>query len=228
MPDDRKPAAKQIAEQNAAAVDRLPFADERDIEDARRGFVAPLDPDLIENADGATVWDIGSYDFLAGDPPDSVHPSLWRQSRLTAIQGLFEIAPRFYALRGFDLSNMEIIEGDDGIIVVDPLISVETAAAGLALYREHRGDRPVTAVIYNHSHVDHFGGVRGVVSEEEVSSGRVPIIAPADFLEHAISENVFAGTAMARRAAYMFGAMLDRDPRGQVGCGLGMTRKSVV
>lgn len=223
MSEDRKPAGALVAEQHAAALAQLPFADRGDFEDARRGLVAGLDSGAIEDPDGTVVWDLGSYDFLDGAPPDSVHPSLWRQSQLAAIGGLFEIAPGFYSLRGFDLSNMEIIEGEDGIIVVDPLISVETAVAALALYRKHRGDRPVTAVVYNHSHVDHFGGVRGVVSEDDVSSGRVPIIAPVGFLEHAISENVFAGTAMARRAAYMYGAMLDRDPRGQVGCGLGMT-----
>lgn len=223
MSDDRKPVAEPIARRHATALDQLPFTDRSDFEDARRGFVAAPDPGVIEGAEGAPVWDLGSYDFLDGGPPDSVHPSLWRQSQLAAIGGLFEIAPGFYSLRGFDLSNMEIIEGEEGIVVVDPLISVETAAAALALYRRHRGDRPVTAVVYNHSHVDHFGGVRGVLSEEDASSGRVPIIAPAGFLEHAISENVFAGTAMARRAAYMYGAMLDRDPRGQVGCGLGMT-----
>ena len=222
MSDNRKPAGALVAEQHAAALAQLPFADRGDFDDARRGLVAGLDS-AIEGPGGTVVWDLGSYDFLDGAPPDSVHPSLWRQSQLAAIGGLFEIAPGFYSLRGFDLSNMEIIEGEDGIIVVDPLISVETAVAALALYRKHRGDRPVTAVVYNHSHVDHFGGVRGVVSEDDVSSGRVPIIAPVGFLEHAISENVFAGTAMARRAAYMYGAMLDRDPRGQVGCGLGMT-----
>lgn len=222
MSEDRKPAGALVAEQHAAALAQLPFADRGDFDDARRGLVAGLDS-AIEGPGGTVVWDLGSYDFLDGAPPDSVHPSLWRQSQLAALGGLFEIAPGFYSLRGFDLSNMEIIEGEEGIIVVDPLISVETAAAALALYRKHRGDRPVTAVVYNHSHVDHFGGVRGVVSEDDVSSGRVPIIAPVGFLEHAISENVFAGTAMARRAAYMYGAMLDRDPRGQVGCGLGMT-----
>ena len=118
---------------------------------------------------------------------------------------------------------MEIVEGHDGIIVIDPLISIECAAAGLALYREHRGDRPVAAVVYTHSHVDHFGGVAGVVSAEDVDSGRVPILAPEGFLEHAVRENAFAGPAMARRAGYMYGAMLERGPREQVGCGLGLT-----
>ena len=196
---------------------------DQDFEDARRGFIAALDPGRIEAPDGRVVWDSDAYDFLAGDCPETATPSLWRQSRLTAIQGLFEIAPRFFQVRGLDLSNMEIVEGDDGIIVIDPLISIECAAAGLALYREHRGDRPVAAVVYTHSHVDHFGGVAGVVSAEDVDSGRVPILAPEGFLEHAVRENAFAGPAMARRAGYMYGAMLERGPREQVGCGLGLT-----
>ncbi len=196
---------------------------DQDFEDARRGFIAALDPGRIEAPDGRVVWDSDAYDFLAGDCPETATPSLWRQSRLTAIQGLFEIAPRFFQVRGLDLSNMEIVEGHDGIIVIDPLISIECAAAGLALYREHRGDRPVTAVVYTHSHVDHFGGVAGVVSAEDVDSGRVPILAPEGFLEHAVRENAFAGPAMARRAGYMYEAMLERGPREQVGCGLGLT-----
>ncbi len=178
---------------------------------------------MVENAQGRTVWDLRSYDFLDGEPPDTAHANLWRQSQLTRIAGLFELAPGFYQLRGFDLSNMHVVEGNEGIVVIDPLISAETAAAALALYREHRGGRPVTGLIYTHSHVDHFGGAKGVVSAEEVEAGRVPVLAPAGFLHHAVSENVFAGTAMGRRAGYMYGALLDRGPTGQVGSGLGQT-----
>jgi alkyl sulfatase BDS1-like metallo-beta-lactamase superfamily hydrolase len=196
---------------------------ERDFEEARRGLVAPFDPPLVEDERGRTVWDLRSYDFLDGEPPETAHPNLWRQSRLTRIAGLFELAPGFYQLRGFDLSNMHVVEGDEGIVVIDPLISTETAAAALALYREHRGERPVTGLIYTHSHVDHFGGARGVVSAEEVEAGRIPVLAPAGFLHHAVSENVFAGTAMGRRAGYMYGALLERGPAGQVGSGLGQT-----
>jgi alkyl sulfatase BDS1-like metallo-beta-lactamase superfamily hydrolase len=196
---------------------------ERDFDEARRGLVAPFDPPLVEDERGRVVWDLRSYDFLDGESPDTVHPSLWRQSRLTRIAGLFELAPGVYQLRGFDLSNMHVIEGDEGIVVIDPLISTETAAAALALYREHRGERPVTGLIYTHSHVDHFGGAKGVVSAEEVEGGRIPVLAPAGFLHHAVSENVFAGTAMGRRAGYMYGAPLPRGPRGQVGAGLGQT-----
>jgi alkyl sulfatase BDS1-like metallo-beta-lactamase superfamily hydrolase len=196
---------------------------EQDFEEARRGLIASFDPPVVEGADGRPVWDLRSYDFLDGEAPETVHPSLWRQGQLTRIAGLFELAPGFYQLRGFDLSNMHVIEGDEGIVVIDPLISAETAAAALALYREHRGDRPVTGLIYTHSHVDHFGGAKGVVSAEEVEAGEIPVLAPAGFLHHAVSENVFAGTAMGRRAGYMYGALLERGQRGQVGSGLGQT-----
>jgi alkyl sulfatase BDS1-like metallo-beta-lactamase superfamily hydrolase len=196
---------------------------ETDLEEARRGLIAPFDPPVVEDERGRTVWDLRSYDFLDGEPPDTANPNLWRQSQLTRIAGLFELAPGFYQLRGFDLSNMHVVEGEEGIVVIDPLVSAETAAAALALYREHRGDRPVTGLIYTHSHVDHFGGARGVVSAEEVEAGRIPVLAPAGFLHHAVSENVFAGTAMGRRAGYMYGALLERGPEGQVGSGLGQT-----
>jgi alkyl sulfatase BDS1-like metallo-beta-lactamase superfamily hydrolase len=196
---------------------------ERDFEEAQRGFVAKIDPPLIKDDAGRTVWDLRSYDFLEGEPPDSANPNLWRQSQLTRIAGLFELAPGFYQLRGFDLSNMHVVEGNDGVVVIDPLVSAETAAAALALYREHRGSRPVTGLIYTHSHVDHFGGARGVVSAGEIETGQIPVLAPVGFLHHAVSENVFAGTAMARRAGYMYGALLERGPAGQLGAGLGQT-----
>lgn len=169
------------------------------------------------------MWDNDSYAFLAGEAPDTVNPSLWRQSQLNAIQGLFEVVPGLYQVRGLDLSVMSFIEGERGVVVVDPLISEETAAAALGLYRAHRGERPVTGVLYTHSHADHFGGVRGVIDQTDVDSGEVPVIAPAGFAEHAVAENVFAGTAMSRRAGYMYGAVLDRGPLGQVGAGLGQT-----
>ncbi len=196
---------------------------DRDFEEARRGLIAPFEPARIEGAGGRTIWELESYEFLDAEPPPTANPSLWRQARLGRIAGLFELAPGYYQLRGFDLSNMHVVEGDEGIIVIDPLVSAETAAAALALYREQRGERPVTGLIYTHSHVDHFGGAKGVVSEEEVASRGIPIIAPAGFLHHAVSENVFAGTAMGRRAGYMFGAMLERGPEGQLGAGLGQT-----
>jgi len=195
----------------------------RDYEEARRGLVAPFDPPVVEDERGRTVWDLRPYEFLEGEPPATADPNLWRQAQLMRIAGLFELAPGLYQLRGFDLSNMHIVEGERGIVVIDPLISAETAAAALALYREQRGDRPVTGLIYTHSHVDHFGGARGVVSPEQVESGEVPVLAPAGFLHHAVSENVFAGVAMGRRAGYMYGVLLPRGPEGQLGAGLGQT-----
>lgn len=166
------------------------------------------------------VWDNDAYEFLNADCPDTAHPSLWRQGQLVARQGLFEVVPGIYQIRGFDISNMTVIEGDQGVIVIDPLVSTECAAAALALYRRNRGERPVTAVIYTHSHIDHFGGVRGVVTDD------VPIVAPEGFLEHAVAENVYAGTAMSRRAMFMFGPALDKGPAGQIGAGLGMTNST--
>ncbi|MEV0251615.1 alkyl sulfatase dimerization domain-containing protein [Nocardia sp. NPDC050712] len=209
------------ANQRAAAT--LPFDDTADFADADRGFLAALNPGVVRDATGKVVWDNDSYDFL-GDPcPHSVHPSLWRQSQLTVKQGLYEIAPGFYQIRGLDLSNMTLIEGDTGVVVIDPLVSTETAAAGLALYRAHRGNRPVTGLIYSHSHVDHFGGALGVTTSADALAGRCPVLAPAGLVEHAVAENVYAGTAMARRAAYMYGAALPRGPKGQVSAGLGQT-----
>ncbi|ORV84999.1 alkyl sulfatase [Mycobacterium interjectum] len=200
----------------------LPVDDTRDFDDADRGFIAALSPCVIKAADGRVVWDNDTYSFLGGTAPTSVHPSLWRQSTLAAKQGLYEVVPGIYQVRGFDISNVTFVEGDAGVIVIDPLISTEVAAAALALYRTHRGgDRPVVAVIYTHSHVDHFGGVLGVTSQADVDSGAVAVLAPDGFVEHAVQENVYAGPAMTRRATYMYGTLLDRGPLGQVGCGLG-------
>ncbi|MER6508826.1 alkyl sulfatase dimerization domain-containing protein [Nonomuraea sp. NPDC001636] len=194
----------------------LPFQDRTDFEQADRGFVARLTPGVVRTSGGEVVWDNDVYDFLTGDCPPTAHPSLWRQAQLCARQGLYEVTDGIYQVRGLDLSNMTLVEGDSGVIVIDPLVSAECAAAALGLYRDHRGDRPVTGVVYTHSHVDHFGGVRGV------TDGNVPIVAPAGFMEHAVAENVYAGNAMNRRALYMYGQLLPRSPEGQLGCGLGM------
>ncbi|OBH60046.1 alkyl sulfatase [Mycobacterium sp. E2479] len=200
----------------------LPFHDETDFADADRGFIAAESPCVITAADGRVVWDNDAYSFLAGPAPTSVHPSLWRQSTLAAKQGLYEVVPGIYQVRGFDISNITFVESDNGIIVIDPLVSTEVAAAALALYRTHRGgERPVVAVIYTHSHVDHFGGVLGVTSQADVDTGAVAVLAPEGFIEHAVQENVYAGPAMTRRATYMYGALLARGPMDQVGCGLG-------
>ncbi|MEY9950959.1 MBL fold metallo-hydrolase [Leifsonia sp. EB34] len=212
-----------IADANRALLDTLPFADTDDFADADRGFLGTLEDAVIRDADGNPVWDAAAYDFVDGDAPATVNPSLWRQSKLAAKHGLYEVVEGVYRARGFDLSVMSFVESDTGVIVVDPLISKETAAAALGLYRAHRGDRPVVAVIFTHSHIDHFGGVLGVVESADLEGRTVQIIAPEGFLGHAISENVYAGTAMGRRAGYMYGAALDKGPSGQVGAGLGQT-----
>ena len=218
---DTKPPTPVIESLNRGHGASLPFDDTRDFDDADRGFLGALQPCVITAPDGRVVWDNDLYDFLGGEAPPSVHPSLWRQSTLAAKQGLYEVVEGIYQVRGLDLSNITFVEGDTGIIVIDPLISTETAAAALALYRAHRGDRPVVAVIYTHSHVDHFGGVLGVTSQAEVDAGRVSILAPEGFIGHAVQENIYAGTAMTRRATYMYGTLLEHGPLGQVGCGLG-------
>ncbi|WP_438023062.1 alkyl/aryl-sulfatase [Sorangium sp. So ce233] len=219
-PIDPAPA---IEAAHAAHLARLPFSDRRDFEAADRGFLGTVAEARFRGDDGAVVWDGESYAFLQGEAPTTVHPSLWRQSSLVAKHGLYEVVEGIYQVRGFDLSNVTFVEGDTGVIVIDPLISGEPAAAALALYRKHRGARPVVAVIYTHSHLDHFGGVFGVTSQEEVDAGKVQIIAPEGFVHHAVAENVSTGVAMGRRAGYMYGAALARGPRGQVGAGLGQT-----
>jgi alkyl sulfatase BDS1-like metallo-beta-lactamase superfamily hydrolase len=221
-----KPVSPVTAAQHAEQRASLPLSDRQDFEDADRGFLAALKPGVIRRPDGHLVWDGDSYSFLEGDAPTSVHPSLWRQSQLVARQGLYEVVEGIYQVRGLDLSNITFVEGDTGVIVIDPLISTETAAAAFALYRGERGEREVVAVIYTHSHVDHFGGVFGVTSAAAAASGKVQILAPEGFVEHAVAENVYAGTAMSRRAGYMYGAALARCPQGQVGAGLGQTTSS--
>lgn len=218
-----KSPSSSIVAQQTELKQRLPFSDTQDFEDASRGLIGRRDPSTVTDADGNVVWDNATYAFLDGDSPDSVNPSLWRQSKLAAIDGLFEVVPGLYQVRGMDLSNVTFVEGDEGVIVIDTLLTKETGAAALSLYREHRGNRPVKAVIYTHSHADHYGGVKGFVSQEEVDAGKVRIFAPDGFMEHAVSENVYAGTAMNRRAGYMYGAALTRGPQGQVGAGLGQT-----
>jgi alkyl sulfatase BDS1-like metallo-beta-lactamase superfamily hydrolase len=202
---------------SAQADSHYPFEDRQDFEDADRGFVGAMEPCIVTTEDGRVIWDNDAYAFLDGDCPDTANPSLWRQSQLCAKQGLYEVTDGIYQVRGLDLSNMTLVEGDAGVIVIDPLISKETAAAALALYRKHRGDREVTAVIYTHAHGDHFGGVHGIYKDG------VPIVAGHGFMEAAVAENVYAGAAMNRRAEYMYGAQLAKGPGGQIGAGLGQT-----
>ena len=211
---------------NAGILQQLPLTDKQDFDDARRGFIAPLpDGGVIRDKDGKTVWDINAFSFIKeGAPaPDIVNPSLWRQSQLLTYAGLFKVTDRVYQVRGADASNINFIEGDTGIIVVDPLISVECARAALDLYYQHRPKKPVVAAIYSHSHTDHYGGVKGVVSEDDVKAGKVKIIAPDGFMKAAVDENVMAGTAMSRRAGYMYGVFLPPGPQGKVTSGLCLT-----
>jgi alkyl sulfatase BDS1-like metallo-beta-lactamase superfamily hydrolase len=201
----------------------LPFTDRRDFEEQQKGFIAPM-KDLQIMADaGHVAWDMERFQFLEkqGDF-DSVHPSLLRQSRLNNNFGLYEVIPGIYQVRGFDLSDISFVRGKTGWIVFDPLVSMETARAAWKLFQEHVGEGfPVSAVIYSHTHGDHWGGVRGIVTEEEVRSGKIPLIAPVDFMDHTISENVYAGNAMNRRLFYQYGLLLPASPHGYVGQGLG-------
>lgn len=223
--DQRNDATDATRAANAELLDMLPFGDTTDFDDAKRGLIAPLPTTMIQGEDGNLIWNPQQYAFITegADPPDAVNPSLWRQSQLTNISGLFQVTDGIYQVRNQDLSNMTIIEGAEGITVVDPLVSAETAQVAIDLYYANRGEKPVKAVIYTHSHVDHYGGVRGVVNEADVESGSVKIYAPEGFLEAAVAENVMAGTAMSRRASYMYGNLLQPDPKGQVGAGLGTT-----
>ena len=193
------------------------FSDRADFANADRGFIGTLEPMVTKAADGRVVWDMESWGSLDGDCPDTAHPSLWRQAQLTAKHGLYAVTDGIYQVRGFEMSNMTLVESDHGVIVIDPLISREVAAAAIALYRRHRGDRAVTAVIYTHAHLDHFGGVLGVV---DAGTG-VPVVAPEHFLEHAVSENVYAGTAMLRRSYYYAAPSLPKGATGTLGIGLG-------
>jgi alkyl sulfatase BDS1-like metallo-beta-lactamase superfamily hydrolase len=223
--DLRKDATDATKEANDRLLKELPFDDTSDFDNAKRGLIAPLPSAMIKGQAGNPIWNPEQYSFITegAATPDTVNPSLWRQSQLINIAGLFEVTDGIYQVRNLDLSNMTITEGDEGITIVDPLISAETAKVGLDLYYAHRGQKPVKAVIYTHSHVDHYGGVRGVVAEADVTSGDVKIYAPAGFLEAAVAENIFAGNAMSRRASYMYGNLLPPDPKGQVGAGLGTT-----
>ena len=218
-----KEATEYTKQHNAQVLQELPFNDKTDFDNARKGFIATLPDVKVLGAKGNTVWDLGPYEFLKQDVPPSANPSLWRMAQLNMNNGLFKVTDRIYQIRGFDLSDMTVVEGNKGIIIIDPLISTETAKAGLDLYYQYRPKKPVVAVIYTHSHVDHYGGVKGVVSEADVKSGKVHIYAPDKFLEEAVSENVLAGNAMSRRALYMYGALLPRGPFGQVDGGLGKT-----
>jgi alkyl sulfatase BDS1-like metallo-beta-lactamase superfamily hydrolase len=190
--------------------------DNVDFENAERGLVASLDTCLVRNKYGQMVWNNEDYNFLQGDCPSTVNPKLWRQGQLTRKQGLFEVTNGVYQVRGFDISNMTLVEGKTGVIVLDVLASTECAAVALEFYRSHRGDRSVKAVIYSHSHYDHFGGAQGVLSEAAENQHKVPIIAPTGFMDAVLKENIVAGPAMRRRAVFMFGGSLPIGPKAHV------------
>ncbi len=220
IPDAPKPGyvSQATKRANEALAKRLPLGDQQDFEDASRGFLAAISAPAILDANDNPVWKIAQYDFVTGPAPETVNPSLWRQGKLVAKHGLFEVVPGLYQVRGYDLSVMTLIEGQTGWIVIDPLTNVETAKAALALANETLGERPVSALIYTHSHADHFGGAKGVLPN---GAGDVPVIAPQHFSEEAVSENVLAGNHMTRRATLMFGSTLPRNETGHVSSGLG-------
>jgi alkyl sulfatase BDS1-like metallo-beta-lactamase superfamily hydrolase len=201
----------------------LPFEDKRDFEEAKKGFIAAPEYKQIMADAGHVAWDMGSYEFLLTDKEyDTIHPSLQRQAVLNMAYGLYEVMPdKIYQIRGYDLANITFIKGEKGWIIFDPLTAKETAAAALKFINEQLGERPVTAVVYSHSHADHFGGVRGVVEEADVRSGKVPVIAPIGFMDHAVSENVYAGNAMTRRLFFQYGVLLPRSPFGHVDQSIG-------
>jgi len=223
--EEPKDATAATKAANDKLLMELPFDNTQSFQDAHKGFIAPLPDEPVKGKSGNLIWNPAQYDFIKeGDKaPATVNPSLWRQSQLITISGLFKVTDGIYQIRNQDLSNMTIIEGDTGVVVVDPMVSMETAKVGMDLYYKHRGKKPVIAVMYTHSHVDHYGGVRGVVDEADVTSGKTKIFASIGFLEHAVAENVMAGTAMSRRASYMYGNLLPANPKGQIGAGLGTT-----
>lgn len=212
------PATKAVLEQ--AARD-LPSENEQDFEFARRGFIATWPEPVIFQDNGKPAFDLTGNDFIEGQAPDTVNPSLWRQNRVLRSEGLFRLAPGLYQVRNFDNSNVTFIETPNGWIVVDPLTFTEVARAAFTLLKQHVADKPVLAVLYTHSHTDHFAGVVGVVSAADVKAGKTQIIAPKGFVDEVVSEWVLAGTAMGRRAFYQFGYFLPRGPQGHVGMGMG-------
>ena len=221
-----KPASESTKEANAAVLKELPFNNKQAFEDSERGFIAPLDNNgLVKNDKGGIVFDLSRYQFLAGDKPspDTVNPSLWRQAQIMAhYTGLFEVTEGIYQVRGLDISNITFIEAPEGVIVMDPLASAESAKAALKLYREHRGDKPVVAVIHSHSHIDHYGGVMGVISHEDLASGKVKIYAPEGYTEAALNESVIGGNRQTRLSGYQYGMLVEDGPQGTMTSGLGL------
>ena len=210
---------------NATVAAKLPITDQTDFENARKGFLAKIEEPIL-NADGSVSWDPKQFDFVKSDAPDTVNPSLWRQGKLNSIHGLFEVVPGIYQIRGYDLAQMTLIAGKTGWIIIDPLTTPAPAKAGLELANKTLGNRPVVAVLFTHSHGDHYGGVGGVTSLADVQAGKVQIIAPHGFVKESIGEAVVAGTAMTRRVQFQFGTALERGTTGHVGGGLGQALSS--
>ncbi|MDR3314460.1 MAG: MBL fold metallo-hydrolase [Oscillospiraceae bacterium] len=221
MENQAKPASEHTIQANQTIYSQLDFSDTADFENARKGFIAGPEGS-IQSADGRVIWDFEAYSFLEQErAPDTVHPSLWRQARLNAVAGLFAVAEGIYQVRGFDISIITFIKGETGWIIVDPITSCETAKAAKDLVFRHLGEAPVKAVVYTHSHADHWAGVKGVIAQEDVTAGLVRVIAPERFMHYTVSENVLAGNAMTRRGSYMFGAGLPAGAQGHVDCGIG-------
>jgi alkyl sulfatase BDS1-like metallo-beta-lactamase superfamily hydrolase len=218
-----KVATEVTKQKNQELHQALPFGDQKDFDNVSRGFIATLPGREIKDNDGDVVYAMKNFDFIQGKAPNTVNPSLWRQSKLLAKDGLFEVGNGIYQIRSFDIANMTFIRGKTGWIVVDPLLSTETAAAGFNLLKKHVADLPITAVIITHSHADHFGGIKGVVDAKDIKSGKVKLIAPKDFFIESVNENLMAGNHMSRRASYMYGNLLEKSPTGTVGTGLGQT-----
>ena len=219
---DQKEATEYTKAANEEVYALLDFDDEREKENAERGLIAAPDSLEITTEDGKVAWSQDAYAFLDEDAPDTANPSLWRNTQLNHVYGLFEVMDGIYQVRGYDMSNITFIKGETGWIIYDPLMTVECAKAAFELVKENIGDFPVKAVLYSHSHVDHFGGVEGIVSEEQVADEEILIIAPEGFEEHAVSENVYAGTAMGRRASYQYGTLLEGGEKGSLCIGIGM------
>lgn len=228
-PDDtQKNASAMTADANEAVYALLDFSDERERDFASRNLIAA--PETLELTDesGKVVWSQKAYAFLDGadgspaEAPATANPSLWRNAQLNHLYGLFEVVEGIYQVRGYDMTNITFVAGDTGWIVFDPLMSVECSRAAFELVTENLGSRPVTGIVMSHPHVDHYGGIKGIASEEEVAERSIPIIVPAGFAEHAVAENVYAGNAMGRRASYQYGVMLDPGPQGSLSIGIGM------
>ncbi len=219
-----KPATEATKRSQQSFRNKLNFEDQQSFADAKRGFIASLSPlTIAHDRSSRPAYDLeSSLAFLDGDAPDTVNPSLWRQAQLNAHHnGLFEVTDGIYQIRSFDIANMTLIRGETGWIIIDPLTCSETARAGLDLANQHLGERPVKAVIHTHSHVDHFAGVLGVITQDQAASGEIPVLAPRDYVQEALSENVLAGNVMSRRATYMYGNLLKPSPTGFVTTGLG-------